>query len=281
MRDSMHRIINKSIVPFCAIIDKSKIICYHNFLNLKQGLRCFFKSRRVFVGTRIASGYASNIKEEIVMGYELTGDQYKTAFRRIGEIQRQLGQATGYPYDPNGLLGSLQAISEGRFADIARPHEILRLISGGRNLIIPATDGSELISQAKGIFPGGIDPDFINLGANEPGDPTPDTPVDVYELVRNATLAQMFDSICAYPERLCLEQSQIIGFVQMYPKWLHPRGWPTFFPFQSKDNFFVAPVYADVGGRLFVDVSRRECDYVWDAEFRYRIVLPQLWPLVS
>ena len=49
------------------------------------------------------------------MGNILTGDQSAAAFRRLGEIQRQLGQNGGYPFDPERLLIALQAISDGRF----------------------------------------------------------------------------------------------------------------------------------------------------------------------
>lgn len=48
------------------------------------------------------------------MGYILTGDQQKTASRRIGEILRQFGQDE-YPYDPERAFEALQAVSEGRF----------------------------------------------------------------------------------------------------------------------------------------------------------------------
>ena len=40
------------------------------------------------------------------MGNILTGDQAKAAFRKLGEIARQLGQDE-YPYDPDRLLGAL------------------------------------------------------------------------------------------------------------------------------------------------------------------------------
>jgi hypothetical protein len=49
------------------------------------------------------------------MGYQLTGDQFKKAMRKIGEIARQLGQGE-YPYYPDGMLDALQDIVEGRFA---------------------------------------------------------------------------------------------------------------------------------------------------------------------
>ena len=153
---------------------------------------------------------------------------------------------------------------------------ILRLISGEHNLIIPATDGSALISQAEDVFNGWIDPDFVNWGANETSSATPDTPVQVCELARDAIFAQMLDSICADLERICLAQSQIIGFVRKYADWLHPRGWATFFPFSSKGKFFVALVRTGDDGRLLVRVSRRERGDIWSAESRARIVLPQL-----
>ena len=48
------------------------------------------------------------------MGYQLTGDQSKLANKKIGDILSQLGQEE-YPFDPERLLGALQALSEGRF----------------------------------------------------------------------------------------------------------------------------------------------------------------------
>ena len=211
------------------------------------------------------------------MGYQLTGDQLKAAMRRIGDIQRQLGQEE-YPHCPKAFLDALQAVGEGRFGDIL---PILCLISGGHELVIDETDGTETIAAAKEVFLAGIDSDFVHWYANEPCDPTPKTPVDVYELAQDATFEQMFDSICSNPERLCFIQSQIIGFVKKYQNWLHPRGWSTFFPFRSKGNFFVAWVSARDGGRLFAHVLRREFDCVWYAEGRYRVVFPQLRPFVS
>lgn len=51
------------------------------------------------------------------MGNTLTGDQYKVAVKRLGEVLRQLGQ-TEYPYDPERLNAALQAITEGRFETV-------------------------------------------------------------------------------------------------------------------------------------------------------------------
>ena len=153
---------------------------------------------------------------------------------------------------------------------------ILRCISEGENLVIPATDGKALISEAKDVFKVWIDPDFLRLDANEPSNPTPEAVPRVYEMERDTTFEQMFDSVCKDKDKICWTQSQIIGFVQKYPNWLHPEGWATFFPFKSKRNFFVASVYWYDPARLDVNVRQREDDKVWDAGHRYRVVLPQL-----
>lgn len=152
----------------------------------------------------------------------------------------------------------------------------LRLISEGESLVLDETDGTGLISCAADVFPGGIDPDFVNWSANEPSGPTRRTPVAVYELSRDATFAQMLGSASDDPNRPCLAQSQIVGFVKKYRSWLRTDGYGTFFLFKSAGEFFVA--YVRFIGRegLYVGVLRFGHDYVWNAEFRRRIVLPQL-----
>ena len=153
---------------------------------------------------------------------------------------------------------------------------ILRCISEGENLVIPATDGKALISEAKDVFKVWIDPDFLRLDANEPSNPTPEAVPRVYEMECDTTFEHMFDSVCKDKDKICWTQSQIIGFVQKYLNWLHPEGWATFFPFKSKGNFFVAYVcWRDPAG-LYVFVRRRGYGLVWNAEDRYRVVLPQL-----
>lgn len=60
------------------------------------------------------------------MGYKLTGDQLRSASRKLGDIARQIGQEE-YPHYPEYLLEALQAIGEGRFwTRVCRfPSEIL------------------------------------------------------------------------------------------------------------------------------------------------------------
>ncbi|MBI2050683.1 MAG: hypothetical protein HYT31_02660 [Parcubacteria group bacterium] len=206
------------------------------------------------------------------MGYILTGDQQRTASRRLGEILRQLGQDE-YPYDPERALAALQAFHEGRFGSLG-VEPILRLISGGKTLVIDETDGQETIPGATDLFTGGIDPDFVNWGANEASGPTAAAPVAVYRLARDATFGQMFGSVSADTGRLCLTQSQIVGFIRKYRGWLRTDGHATFFLFKSGGNFFIAFFYFGDRERLYVDVDRFEFGFVWFARFRLRLVLP-------
>lgn len=153
---------------------------------------------------------------------------------------------------------------------------ILRLISEEEHLVIGATDGTEIIADATDTFPGWIDSDFRAYGADEASGPTVETPVAVYEMVKDATFAQMFGSLGADTQKLCLTQSQIIGFVKAHRDWLRTDGYATFFLVRSKGKFFVASVSFVDGGRLGVYVRRFEGDRAWSAVYRHRLVVPQL-----
>lgn len=160
----------------------------------------------------------------------------------------------------------------------------LRLISGGKKIIIRETSGQRLISQAKKVFPGWIDSDFTNWGCDVPGEARPETPVEVFEMTADADFRTMFGSFDCELDNLALTQNQIIAFVEDNEGWLHPDGWATFFLFgvRKKDNegkeykeFFVASVGRSAA-RLGVFVDRFVRGDVWSACRRCRVVVPQL-----
>ena len=158
----------------------------------------------------------------------------------------------------------------------ARPASILRLISGGETLVLDPTDGKETIPAAEDVFTGFIDSDFKNWGADEAGGPTPETSVQVHEMMQDATFAQMFGLMGVDKERLCLTHGQIKQFCQKHRNWLRIDGYATFFLFKSKGKFFVANVSFVVGGRLPALVHRFGYDGVWYGAHRPRVVVPQL-----
>ena len=154
--------------------------------------------------------------------------------------------------------------------------QFLKLISGGVSLTVDAVDGTEILANAKDVFPGGIDSDFINWGADEPGQPTDETPVDVYEMTKNSTYSQMFGSLSADVRKVCFTQAQIKNFAKKNYEWFRTDGYGTFFLFESKGHFFVADVDFRSRGKLYVFVSQFENSNVWGAGLRHRLVVPQL-----
>lgn len=116
---------------------------------------------------------------------------------------------------------------------------VLRLISGGEELILDAVNGSVMLFGAKDVF-AWSDPDFENWGANEPGQATVETPIEVHEMVKDATFAQMFGELNADVGKLCLTQHQIENFARKHRNWLRTGGYGTFFLFKANGHFFVA-----------------------------------------
>lgn len=169
----------------------------------------------------------------------------------------------------------LDSLMEGHDAVEEVSSAILRAISNDP-VAIGATDGTQVISNAKDTFPGGIDDDFVNWGADEASDPTGEIKTKVYELVQDATFAQVFGAFGVPTEKLCLTQSQIVEFCRKHRDKLRTEGCATFFPFQSRGKFFVACVDFDDRGRLEVGVYRFEYGGVWLAGYQRRVVVPQL-----
>jgi hypothetical protein len=150
--------------------------------------------------------------------------------------------------------------------------------SSGGEAVIPACDGGQTIANnGKDVFTGWIDPDFKNYGANERGQATPATTIQVYEMVEDADFATMFDSLDKDTDKLCLTQHQILEFVRSRPDLLRTEGYATFFAFKSKGKLFVAVVTRFDDGSLSVLVRRFDYDVrVWHARGRRRVVVPQL-----
>jgi len=162
-----------------------------------------------------------------------------------------------------------------------RSNPFLRRISD-KPLNIKATEGKRIIAEAKDIFPGGTDSDFRRYGADEAGSAKSETPVVVYEVIRDGKHRQFFGSIGDI-EELCFTQDQIICFVETHREWLLTDGMGTFFLFRSKKTkfkkdlwgeFFVASVLVNHNGvSAFVD--RFGNSYDWGAAGRHRLVVPQ------
>jgi len=207
--------------------------------------------------------------------YNVTGEQHFGLTGQMLEIQRQIRLKSGSPIDPELVALALQDIIEGRFTHISKKeNSITLLLSKGESIIIDACEGKENLADAKDVFKSGIDSDFKNWNTNKPEKNTEETAVQVHEIVKNSTFAQMFGSLGTDLDKLCLTQSQIKNFCKKHSNWLRTDGCATFFLFKVGDQFFVAGVFVYSGG-LGVSVFRFESDSVWDAGGAHRIVVPQ------
>ena len=175
----------------------------------------------------------------------------------------------------NKLAPAIQAFVKEQIAALAENIAgCLKLISGAETLELEPTDGKETIAKAKDTFPGWIDGDFKNYDTDVKGKPTDKANVQVHEMIKDGTFAQIFGGLSDNLDSLCLTQAQIIQFVKKHSKWLRTDGYGTFFLFKVNEEFFGAYVHM-YEGSLWAFVYRFSFDCVWFAGHRYRVVVPQ------
>jgi len=206
-------------------------------------------------------------------------DMLRKALRKTRELRNQV---------ENVLLGEDGDIWEKELKNFLakRPcwvkEGIVKIVSPYLHLLTPEpltltlTDGIAIIAKAGKVFTGYIDSDFVNHGTNVPSEPTDEMKVEVCELIKDGQVAEIFGSLSTDLDSLCLTQPQIIQFVQSHRNWLRTDGYGTFFLFKATAEFFVAVVDVRSDGRLNAYVFHFDYDRVWRAEYRYRIVVPQL-----
>ena len=149
----------------------------------------------------------------------------------------------------------------------------LRLLSGNEPLVLGPTDGQETLAQATEVFRY-IDRNFERWNCcNTAGLPTNETVVQVYEMVRDSTLQEMFGSFARPIDFLALTQAQIKQFARLYPNWLKRGGNGTFFLFKVGSEFFVSAVYFFWDGRIGMRLRGLALERVFRAQKRHRLVV--------
>lgn len=158
----------------------------------------------------------------------------------------------------------------------SRKGDILRLISSGQDLTVGPCDGTRTIANSSNVFTWGITGHFESWGTNVAGKPTGPTKASVCELVQDAMIRQMFNSLGIPLNQLCWEQHQIIDFTLRYRSSLKKKGHANFFLFKVGDEFFVAYVRLNMVEQPSAGVGRFSDDFLWRARYRPRVFLPQL-----
>lgn len=211
--------------------------------------------------------------------FNVTGEQHYGITGQMLEIQRQLRLKGGSPLDPEYVKRALQDIIQPKHDD-KEENTILRLLSRGENIVIPACDGFRTIANTKEVF-AYIDPNFEKHGLGKPGKATVEMLVKVYETVKNeATFVQMFCSLGVDLDKLCFTQHQIISFCESNTEWLCADDYATFFLVKLDGQFFVASVSVHSDG-LFTHVRQLGNGAVFGADHPHRLVAPQLDPQKS
>ncbi len=182
-----------------------------------------------------------------------------------------------------GRLRMVKTYLDGEADIVPKPKPIftiqpyLRLILGGTKLTISECSGQRTIAKVDKVFRGYIDRDFVNYGLDVEGVATPDTDVEVHELVRDGDFTDIYNSLGADLDKLVLTQDQVISFVETHRGWLRKDGYGTFFLLKEGNGFFVAGVSVHPDG-LDVQARRLSDAYVWYGGYGRRFVLPQLTP---
>jgi len=145
------------------------------------------------------------------------------------------------------------------------------------DIIIGATDGQTFIAEAEDVFPSYIDFDFVNYGIDVHGEAKPETPAQVFQVIRDGTFRHFFGDFGENLDRLCFSQTQIVEFCRSYANWLRTDGYSTFFLFKENDEFFVADINRDDDG-LAAYAYRFSRGGGWYAKYRPHLVVPQLKP---
>ena len=155
---------------------------------------------------------------------------------------------------------------------------ILKLISGGEVLKIKALDGSRNIKSSKDIFRH-VFSDFLDLHTNESSKKTGETEVLVYEVIKDANIYQMFDSLNNF-EQMCLTQDQILEFIDKYKQYKIPldKHVINMFLFKSSDKVFVGQVCLaddDSYPKWFDGLLEGKPSWEYPADGHFRVVVPK------
>ena len=103
------------------------------------------------------------------------------------------------------------------------------------SITLDPTNGNVTIAEAKDVFTGYTDPNFKNWGTNVNvvGQDTEAQSIEVYEVEKEGTSAQLFGSL-GDPRSLCLTQGQIVEVCRMHWDQLCQVSYGNFFLFEVR-----------------------------------------------
>jgi hypothetical protein len=151
----------------------------------------------------------------------------------------------------------------------------LKILSVNETLIIDALNSGEFLVGVKDILQPGVSIALKNTIANKPAVATKEQVVDVYQQVRRGTLAQMYCSLGADLDKLCLTQAQINNFSKKYPDWLRGDGYATFFMFKFDGQYLIDRRCSSPSGQTS-GYNHLGYEHEYGPECSYRLVVPRV-----
>ena len=121
------------------------------------------------------------------------------------------------------------------------------LLFSDNDIVIPSLSGKGTFSEVGDVILW-LDPNFAGLKADESDNWTPETPIQIYDLVWKATLSRMFCSFSKDLNELCFTQDQILWFMRNE----HEMG--NLFLRKSYNNFFVVETGRYAGGKFSIKI---------------------------
>ena len=142
-----------------------------------------------------------------------------------------------------------------------------------------ATPTAPTEEEVRQVFAGYVDPRLLAWKSKSAAK----TKVAVHQLVENGKFPDFFGKTADILERRRWQWAQVVRFCDDHPKHLRQSGYATFFlitvdgepVLEDTSNVFVVDVRVDDNGRLDAFLDSFSDDYVWNARYRRRIVVPQ------
>jgi hypothetical protein len=171
--------------------------------------------------------------------------------------------------DPEKVAEALQAIVDGSTTVVW----LKSLFTYSTTELASTNVGGETLAEANDVFAGGI----YNAKKRSSGKAKKVLSVAVYEMIKDGTFAQIFSSFGKNLKSLACTESLIVTICRDHPHLLCTDGHSTFFLFEGENGgFCVAFVHVRKNGQLRIYVRPLEYEFVWRANRRHRVVVPQL-----
>lgn len=183
------------------------------------------------------------------------GNIFERIFKLWTMICKMIMEGTRDPYKVAQVLQSI----------VDEADSFLRRLFADEAVAVPATAGAKTFANS-GFVVGYIHPDYKPSQRSAEAVNT-----SVHEIVRDGRFTDFLGSPNESRPRWQTE-CQIVVFCELHRDKLRGDGYATFF---ELEDGFVANVDVVDGGRLVVRVRRLSDGYVWHAECRHRVVLPQ------